>query len=315
MPPFVQVLLPTYDGERHLRPLLDSIARQDHRPLGLLVRDDGSRDGTLDVLRDFAAATDLPVEIAPTGPRLGPYRSFFWLLEHADPGADLVALADHDDVWLPDKLSRAVSALDAQHDPVCYGAAVTVTDADLQPARASAAAPWQPSFRHSLFETLAPASTLVLTAATRRLLVTRLPRADVYPDLWCYQVCTALGRFVYDPEPALLYRQHGGNAVGIGTSDLQQWRRRLRRALTAGPGLGPQHWRQLAELRACFGDVLPPGALATLDQLLAADAHWSSRLCYALRGPVVRRSRTDALALRASLLWPRRSKPGPDQPV
>lgn len=302
--PLVQVLLPTYNGERHLRELLDSLRRQDHRPLHLRVRDDGSTDGTVELVHRFAACDDIEVEVDIGDERLGPYQSFMRLLADADPAADLVAFADQDDVWLPDKISRAVRTLEGTPAPACYGAAVQVTDRTLQPLSTTRGPAAGPSFGHALFETVAPASTLVLTAAARRLLVARLPAVEVYPDLWCYQVCSALGRFVYDSEPVLLYRQHGDNAIGVGVTARDRWTRRLRRARAHGPGLGPRHWQQLQELRHRFGDVLPASCRAELDALLGTRERWRTSAAYALRGPVVRTAKLDALALRATLLLP-----------
>ena len=304
----MQVLLPTYDGARYLPALLDSIAAQDHRPLRLLVRDDGSRDRSVEVVQRFAEQSDLGVEVHRGDERLGPYRSFLRLLQCADPSADFFAFADQDDVWRHDKVSRAVRAL--RHEPRagCYGAAVTVTDHDLRPLTVTRAPKSGPSFRHALFETLDPASTLVLSAAFRELLVQHLPEKEVYPDLWCYQVATAVDRYEHDPQPALLYRQHGDNAIGVSVGAWGRWVRRLRRAAADGAGLGPRHWQQLEELRERFATSLPSQPRAELDALLATRRSWAASVAYAVRGPVVRRTRLDAVAVRATLLLPTRSR-------
>ena len=306
MTPSVQVLLPVYDGERHLAELVESLGRQRLRPASLLVRDDGSRDASLDLVREAAARYDLPLRLAAPGPRLGPFRSFLQLLAEADPDVDLVAFADQDDVWLPDKLSRAARALEHETAPACYGSSVQVTDAALRPLFRTVAPPGGPSFLHALVEAIAPVSTVVLPQTVRRLLLERMPTAHVYPDLWCYQVCSALGRFVYDSEPSLLYRQHESNALGLATSRRARWTGRLRRALADTPGLGTLHWEQLRELRRSFFDALTAEQRAALDALLATRESWRASASYAVRGPVQRRTRADALALRASLLLPPR---------
>ncbi len=303
----VQVLLPVFDGERHLAELVDSLGRQQHRPARLLVRDDGSSDRGLDLLREAAARWDLPVRLLPLGPRLGPFRSFLQLLAEADPDVDVVAFTDQDDVWLPDKLARAVRALDNLPSPACYGSSVQVTDAELRPLTRTVAPPGGPSFLHALVEAIAPVSTMVVPQATRRLLLERMPDAHVYPDLWCYQVCVALGRFVYDPEPSLLYRQHDANALGLATTRRGRWAGRLRRTLTDVPGLGTPHWTQLAELERRFGDLLSFEQRDQLVSLLTTRTSWRRSVAYALRGPVVRRTTVDALALRATLLLPPRA--------
>lgn len=304
----VQVLLPVFNGARHLAELVESLGRQDQKVTSLLVRDDGSSDDSLTVLQEAARRWDLSVRVAASGPRLGPFGSFFALLAESDPSIDYVAFADQDDVWLPDKLSRAVAALAGAASPVCYGSAVRVTDELLTPLDRTTAPRGGASFLHALAEVIAPTSTLVLPAATRDLLVQRLPAADVYPDLWCYQVCAGLGRFLYDPEPSLLYRQHQGNAVGLATTWWGKWAGRLRRGWSDVPGLGSRHWDQLAELLRLFGDELKPADLAALTRLLATRQSWRQSASYAVSGPIVRRTRTDAWALRATLLLPPRAR-------
>ena len=303
----MQVLLPVFNGERYIAELVDSLGRQEHGPVSLLVRDDGSNDGTLDVLNEAAAVWDLPVRLAKPGPRLGPFRSFLQLLAEADPDVDLIAFADQDDVWLPDKLARAVQALEPLSSPACYGSAVQVTDAELRPLTRTAAPPGGPSFLHALVEAIAPVSTMVLPQATRRLLVGRMPDAHVYPDLWFYQICSALGCFVYDPQPTLLYRQHDSNALGLATTTRGRWTGRLHRALADVPGLGTLHWGQLTELERRYDDRLSPDQQRTLAALLATRTSWKRSAAYALCGPVVRRTRVDELALRATLLLPPRA--------
>jgi glycosyltransferase involved in cell wall biosynthesis len=305
----VQVLLPVYNGERHLAELVESIAQQEHRPESLLVRDDGSTDGSLAVLRRVAERSNLTVRMAAPGARLGPYRSFLQLLKEADPQVDLIGLADQDDVWLPDKLARAVAALNESRSLSCYGSAVQVTDEKLRPLYATTAPRGGPSFQHSLFENIAPASTLVLPAHTRRFLLSRLPPGGIYPDLWCYQVCVALGSFTYDPTPSLLYRQHGSNALGTAVSTRERWLRRARQARRESPGLGHRHWQHLALLERNIGDLLANNERAALRRLLQTRHSWSASASYAITGPVVRRSKLDEAVLRATFLLPPPSTP------
>ena len=69
----VQILLSTYNGEKYLRPLLDSVLAQDYPGIEFLVRDDGSCDRTMGILKEYAAAhptmTILPGEHVVEGIR------------------------------------------------------------------------------------------------------------------------------------------------------------------------------------------------------------------------------------------------------
>jgi glycosyltransferase involved in cell wall biosynthesis len=103
------VCLCTYNGERYLRPLLDSLAAQTLLPTELLVGDDGSIDYTLQIVRDFAASASFPVEVVSSDRRLGPAGNLERLLVRAK--GSVLFPCDQDDVWDPAKIERMVEAL------------------------------------------------------------------------------------------------------------------------------------------------------------------------------------------------------------
>src|SRR5690242_9732967 len=105
----VQVLLSTYNGEPYLRPQLDSVLAQDYPRLTILARDDSSQDGTLALLREYAAR--YPALTVLSGENRGAAQSFMQLLQWSSPAADYFAFCDQDDVWHSDKISRAVEWL------------------------------------------------------------------------------------------------------------------------------------------------------------------------------------------------------------
>ena len=79
----VQVLLSTYNGETYLKEQLDSILNQKNVAVKLFVRDDGSSDGTVDILRAYAALHDNICYLC--GENCGVVASFFRLFELSDP--------------------------------------------------------------------------------------------------------------------------------------------------------------------------------------------------------------------------------------
>ena len=64
----VSVAMATYNGERYLPEMLESLAAQTRLPDELVVRDDGSTDGTLGVVHDFARRVPFRVEVIAGGP-------------------------------------------------------------------------------------------------------------------------------------------------------------------------------------------------------------------------------------------------------
>ncbi|MGA8529432.1 MAG: glycosyltransferase, partial [Acidobacteriaceae bacterium] len=102
-PDRISVAMATYNGEKYIREQLDSIARQSLLPYELVVTDDGSTDGTLEMVEDFARSAPFPVKIHRNDVRLGFADNFFKAASLCE--GELIAFSDQDDVWLEDKLS------------------------------------------------------------------------------------------------------------------------------------------------------------------------------------------------------------------
>ncbi|MEO5614827.1 MAG: glycosyltransferase, partial [Cypionkella sp.] len=126
-PPKILIALCTYNGADWLAGQLDSIAAQDHADWALWISDDGSTDATRAIIAEFQARHPARDIRLIEGPRQGGAQNFLSLICHADlpvgPQTHL-ALCDQDDIWLPEKLSRALALLQAQPDsahPLIYG--------------------------------------------------------------------------------------------------------------------------------------------------------------------------------------------------
>ena len=220
MPDQVCILMATWNGADHLQAQLDSFAAQDHPDWRLIAADDGSGDATLSILQEFAARSPQGVTLT-RGPGRGSAANFIALLADA-PDCDWIALADQDDVWLPDRLSRGIAALSGHSGdgPALYCSATLHCDADLQNPHPSRAVPRSPGFRNALLQNIAAGNTILLNRAAAELVRKTAPAALEIPDLvahdwWLYQLISgAGGTVIYDSHPTLYYRQHGRNQVG-----------------------------------------------------------------------------------------------------
>ncbi len=215
--PRVTILLSTYNGARYLQEQLDSLLDQTHKNWVLYWRDDGSTDGTVEVLRAFAeqVGQQLFVESPSSGPHLGAAASFLTLLrEQKDNGP--VAFADQDDVWLPEKLARAMAWLrQTDAEPALYCARQYLVDEHLRGARLSALHGEAPAFPACLTQNIANGNTLVLNGQAAALVASaNMPDGSVH-DWWSYIVVSAAGgRILFDPQPQVLYRLHKENLIG-----------------------------------------------------------------------------------------------------
>ena len=112
----VQVLMSTYNGQTYLKKQIESILEQTYPNIELLVRDDGSSDHTIDILRDYEERYENIKVIY--GKNIGVNGSFFYLL--AQSNSDYLAFSDQDDIWLPEKIQNAVEKLDYYTVPALY---------------------------------------------------------------------------------------------------------------------------------------------------------------------------------------------------
>lgn len=217
--PHITILMATFNGAQYLAAQLDSLLAQSHRNWSLVVSDDGSSDGTVDILRAFDRAhPERDVQLM-RGPGQGSAAlNFISLLMRANTGRGLTALADQDDVWLAHKLTRAVDHLSIcpQNLPGIYASGSIRTTANLAPMRQQRAPVIQPSFRNALVQNVFAGHSTVLNAAAVQLVQNAgIPRNIAFHDWWLYQlVAGAGGLCMLDPAQTVLYRQHGRNAFG-----------------------------------------------------------------------------------------------------
>ena len=210
-----QVLLATLNGARFLQEQIDSLARQTVDTLHVLASDDGSQDGTLDILRAAQAGwTKGRFEIIG-GPRRGFAGNFRHLIEQTDGTGDFFAFCDQDDVWMPDKLADATEFCTAPGVRVfasrtilidAGGAVIGLSPLPRRPA----------SFGNAILQSIAGGNTMVMNRAAHALLkLTSHHIGTLAHDRWLYLIATGSGgRFHYSPRPTVMYRQHENNTLG-----------------------------------------------------------------------------------------------------
>lgn len=217
----VHILLASFQGEAYLQAQLDSIAAQTHPRWTLTISDDGSTDNSLAICERFAAEHPAHVVRILSGPGQRSTANFFHLMRSVAPidPRDFCAFCDQDDVWLPEKLARAVSALEQvgtdPDQPLLYGARTRQVSVDLQPLGLSPVPRKPLGFGNALLQNVASGNTMVFNQALLRLLLRIRPEHAVWHDWAAYLAVTGCGGHLqFDPEPCLLYRQHPGNLVG-----------------------------------------------------------------------------------------------------
>jgi glycosyltransferase involved in cell wall biosynthesis len=297
----VNVLLSTFNGEKFLPDLLDSLLRQTHPDLFLSVRDDGSSDGTLEILKTYRPS--FPAMRVSEGRNIGVVDSFFTLLREGDPSCDFFAFCDQDDVWQPGKLGDAVRWLGEvdPRTPALYCSRLEYVDEELK-SLGFPMAPRRPGFGNALVENISAGCTQVMNAKGRELVLSSLPEGALMHDWWCYLVVSCFGTVLYDPAPQVRYRQHEHNAVGGTSKRLLHLTHRVKRFLR-DPDRVYRITDQARVFGRCFGERLDVEKRAVLDPFLRSRSDFPSRLRYAISPMGVwRQSRVDTMILRILIL-------------
>ncbi|MBS7577872.1 MULTISPECIES: glycosyltransferase family 2 protein [unclassified Enterococcus] len=216
----VNILLSTYNGERFLTQQIESILAQSFRDWRLLIRDDGSTDRTVEIIREFAELDSRILFINNENIiNLGVIQSFFVLTKFDQ--ADYYFYCDQDDIWLPDKLTTILNAAsEAQlHQPAMYYTDLKVVDEQLQILSDSMIATQSHHANTTLIEELAENSVTGCTSMINDELAQLWTNTEqiIMHDWYLALLATAVGQLVYIDVPTILYRQHSENVLGART--------------------------------------------------------------------------------------------------
>jgi len=295
----VDVLLATYNGQDFIAEQIDSVLSQQGVCVRIFVRDDGSTDATLNIIDEYRARyPDSVFLVEDDVAHCGAMHNFFYLMREIS-SADYFSFCDQDDVWFSDKLRIAVAGLEAAGSgPRLYCSAVDYVDSSLH-LIGNSSRPTYPAFNNALAENIAQGCTMVFDASLRKLIVERIPEGATIHDWWTYLVASAFGTVIYDPEPRLQYRQHGGNVVGGGFSFWQKWQKRYRRFISGNA------WKMAAqaeELLRLYPDMLTPAQKDLIHYFVAGKKSYLARLRFLFGRRVWRQSSYETLVIKFLVL-------------
>lgn len=220
----IVVLMSTYNGKKYLQTQIESILNQDgvniDFRLKLLIRDDKSTDGTLEMISNYPT-----VEVLNNNDNnLGVKRSFFELLSKAEK-ADLYFFSDQDDIWPKNKVKRFLQYYENKNIdekiPVGLFSDLWISDAmgKSTEVKMSDKYDWKSKADYRFF-----AWNYRVTGAAFAINFAAKKICDSIPLEWQYQInmhdsfiallISVIGDLVQIDEPLLYYRQHGNNLVG-----------------------------------------------------------------------------------------------------
>lgn len=219
----VEVLLATYNGEKYLRKQLDSILGQDYRDFTVTIRDDGSTDGTAEIIEMYLEMYPNKVKLyKSTSEYKSAISNFSELMKQAK--GDYIAFCDQDDIWESSKITKEINAMiraesaAGSRAPVLVHSDLAVVDEMLNPIAPSymSYANIQPekfSIKRALAESCVKSSTVLINGSMLTM-CKNVPDNAISIDWWLTINAAAFAKTVYIKESLVKYRQHKGSFVG-----------------------------------------------------------------------------------------------------
>ncbi len=225
----ITILLACFNGREYLPAQLDSILSQTTKEsFSVLIRDDGSTDGSEQVLADYARRYPEQITLLEQGSPTGSAKGNFFALLDAVRAKDLcrpgdyLMFSDQDDVWLPDKVERTLALMrQTEGDPAVPALVhgnLKVVDRDLKVINPSFFAfqgisPQRCSLTNLLVQNCITGCTVMINQPLFAL-ADKTPPLCAMHDWWLGLLAACFGKIGYTVEPLMLYRQHGDNSVG-----------------------------------------------------------------------------------------------------
>lgn len=301
----IAVLMASYNGEKYITQQIESILNQDvENPIQLIIRDDGSTDNTVSVVKSLCEKDDRITLISSQN--VGGVACFFALLRIAHDLPDdyaYFALSDQDDVWDLDKLRIGVESIEsvATDAPVLYGSITRPVNKNLEPIEFKKREFLPFDFYNTIIQNKIPGHTHIMNRALLNHVYDADPSRVYVHDAYIVNAANIAGTLIFDNNPHVSYRQHGGNQLGTSRNSRLKWI--LNRLTRLKKGDGVQYARQIEYVVNCFGDKLTSEQQKEMRGFLESrDSFWK-RLKYVSHTKLYRQDSFDTFAFKLMYLF------------
>lgn len=215
-------MMATYNGATYLAEQIQSIINQSFSDWKLYIKDDGSSDGTLDIIESFGRKFDGKiVNLSNISGGGNAKDNFFallnWVSNNTD--SDYFMFSDQDDVWLPDKIQNSVDVLAVEQGPALVHTDLLVVDHSLHTITDSFAeySHLRTDFNdlsHLLVQNNVTGCTMIWNKKLNNLIKPNFNKNIVMHDWWISLIAAAFGTIMFVDKATIMYRQHSNNVVG-----------------------------------------------------------------------------------------------------
>ena len=214
----VQVIMSTYNGEKYIREQIQSIFNQKECNVSLLIRDDGSTDKTIEIIKELSL--NYNIELIQ-GKNLRAAKSFLEAVKFSDEEKDFFAFSDQDDIWLENKLVNAILMLKKYNKGIAvYASNLTAVNEEKQIIKDKILPEnFSLEYKNLLIKSQHLfGCTMVFNKSMRDFIKKQNPEKPMMHDIWIALMATLKGKIIYDNNSYIYYRQHANNQVGANVS-------------------------------------------------------------------------------------------------
>jgi glycosyltransferase involved in cell wall biosynthesis len=211
----ISVVIPCYNGERHLAETLERVQAQERPALEIILVDDGSTDGSAEIARSAGVRlVSNPVNLGLPASR---NRGF-----EASSG-EFIALCDADDLWAPEHLSTVAPLLEEHPGAgLAYGRVVLFGDLEWEqeqdlPPGTPTFAYWRQFYRNLII----PSSSIIRATAWAEVGGFDPELRYVGEDWEFFLRLSARFTLVASDRITVRYRKHGGSITAAGKDSLR----------------------------------------------------------------------------------------------
>lgn len=225
----VAILLATYNGEKYLRELLESLIAQSFNNWTCYIHDDNSNDKTINILNEYVEEYPQKFYLLNYDVAGKSSSNFISLLKRTN--SKYTMFCDQDDVWLPNKIEstlRRMKQVEEMDKPTLVFTDLTVVDCHLRVIDDSYISytkrdPQNLSLQNLLKQNLAAGCTIMINNALLSIAKDNIELLQLAMHDWGLILLACVkGKISYLNESTILYRQHNNNQVGATRKSLTE---------------------------------------------------------------------------------------------
>lgn len=271
----VVILLATYNGEKYVSEMIESIIKQTHKNWKLYLSDDSSTDNTVALLKYYAEREPERVFFYSSGRKFGNAQSHFMhLLDHFS-NERYIMFCDQDDYWHTQKIEMTLNKIKEIEEegrvPALVHTDLRVVDKNLNRI--------DDSFMHyskingngqtlnrRLVQNVVTGCTIMLNNSLSKIVCKNIPEKGMaMHDWWIAILAEIYGKVGYIDTPTIDYRQHNNNQVGAkNVVSLDYIKRKIKSNTFKREMCGT--YNQAEMILECFGKEMPSSSKKTIEK-------------------------------------------------